>query len=114
MQVTVGFVAGALLFVGGEICRSRKLRGLDIALAAVGLGVLYLSVYAANQIYALIPDALTMFVILLVSAVGLTVAAAWASRLLSVLAFLGGCLAPVLDTFARFCHHPFFDCLAML
>ncbi len=70
VQVTIGLVVGALLFVAGEICRRRKLRGLDIALAAVGLGVLYLSVYAANQIYALIPDALTMLVILLVSAVG--------------------------------------------
>src|SRR5258708_34320828 len=108
MQVTVGFVAGALLFVGGEICRSRKLRGLDIALAAVGLGVLYLSVYAANQIYALIPDALTMFVILLVSAVGLTVAAAWDSRLLRVVAFLGGSLAPVRGPSVRFGHRLFF------
>jgi len=114
VQVTLGFVAGALLFVGGEICRRRKLRGLDIALAAVGLGVLYLSVYAANQIYALIPDALTMFVILLVSAVGLTVAAAWDSRSLAVLAFLGGYLAPVLDTSGRFGHHLFFGCLTII
>src|SRR6201997_2677177 len=56
MQVTVGFIFGGSLFIAGEICRRRKLRGLDVALAAVGLGILYLSVYAANQIYALIPD----------------------------------------------------------
>jgi uncharacterized membrane protein len=114
MQVTLGFAAGALLFVGGEICRRRRLRGLDIALAAVGLGVLYLSVYAANQIYALIPDALTMFVVLLVSAVGLAVAALWDSRSLAVLAFLGGYLAPLLDTSGRFGHHLFFGCLTII
>ena len=113
-QVTLGFVVGALLFVAGEICRRRKLRGLDIALAAVGLGVLYLSVYAANQIYALIPDPLTIFVILLVSAVGLSVAAVWDSRLLAVLAFLGGYLAPVLDTTGRFGHLLFFGCLTII
>jgi uncharacterized membrane protein len=113
-QVTLGFVAGALLFFAGEICRRRKLRGLDIALAAVGLGVLYLSVYAANQIYALIPDPLTIFVILLVSAVGLAVAALWDSRSLAVLAFLGGYLAPVLDTSGRFGHLLFFGCLTII
>src|SRR6202007_2695781 len=58
-QVTLGFVFGAFLFITGEICRRRKLRGLDIALAAVGLGILYLSVYAANQLYCLIPDPFT-------------------------------------------------------
>jgi uncharacterized membrane protein len=113
-QVTLGFVAGAFLFVAGEICRRRKLRGLDIALAAVGLGVLYLSVYAANQIYSLIPDPLTMFVILLVSAVGLSVAALWDSRLLAVLAFLGGYLAPVLDTSGKSGHLLFFGCLTII
>jgi uncharacterized membrane protein len=113
-QVTLGFVVGALLFLAGEICRRRKLRGLDIALAAVGLGVLYLSVYAANQIYALIPDPLTIFLILLVSAVGLSVAAVWDSRLLAVLAFLGGYLAPILDTAGRSGHLLFFGCLTII
>ncbi len=113
-QVTLGFVFGAFLFITGEICRRRKLRGLDIALAAVGLGILYLSVYAANQIYALIPDPLTIFVVLLVSAVGLSVAAVWDSRLLAVLAFLGGYLAPVLDTAGRSGHLLFFGCLTII
>ena len=113
-QVTLGFVTGALLFVAGSVCRRRRLRGLDIALAAVGLGVLYLSVYAANQIYALLPDPLTIFVILLVSAVGLAVAAVWDSRLLAVLAFLGGYLAPILDTSGKFGHLLFFGCLTII
>jgi uncharacterized membrane protein len=113
-QVTLGFIAGALLFVAGEVCRRRRLRGLDIALAAVGLGVLYLSVYAANQIYGLIPDPLTILLILLVSTVGLTVAAVWDSRALAVLAFLGGYLAPILDTSPKFGHLLFFSCLTII
>jgi uncharacterized membrane protein len=113
-QVTLGFIFGAFLFTAGEICRRRRLRGLDVALAAVGLGILYLSVYAANQIYDLIPDPLTILVVLLVSAVGLSVAAVWDSRLLAVLAFLGGYLAPVLDTAGRSGHLLFFGCLAII
>ena len=113
-QVTLGFVTGALLFVGGEVCRRKKLRGLDIALAAVGLGVLYLSIYAANQIYGLIPDPLTILLILLVSAVGIGIATIWDSRLVAVLAFLGGYLAPILDTSERFGHHLFFGCLTII
>ena len=113
-QVTLGFIAGALLFVAGEVCRRRRLRGLDIALAAVGLGVLYLSVYAANQIYGLIPDPLTILLVLLVSTVGLTVAAVWDSRALAVLAFLGGYLAPILDTSPKFGHLLFFSCLTII
>jgi len=113
-QVTLGFIVGALLFVAGEVCRRRRLRGLDIALAAVGLGVLYLSTYAANQIYGLIPDPLSILLILLVSAVGLTVAAVWDSRALAVLAFLGGYLAPVLDTSPKFGHLLFFGCLTII
>jgi uncharacterized membrane protein len=113
-QVTLGFIAGGLCFVGGEICRRRSLRGLDIALAAVGLGVLYLSIYAANQIYGLIPDPLTILLVLLVSAVGLSIATVWDSRLVAVLAFLGGYLAPVLDTSDRSDHHLFFGCLVII
>ncbi|MBV9273895.1 MAG: DUF2339 domain-containing protein [Verrucomicrobia bacterium] len=113
-QVTLGFLAGASCFVAGEVCRRRKLRGLDIALAAVGLGVLYLSIYAANQIYGLIPDLLTILLVLLVSAVGLAIASVWDSRLVAILAFLGGYLAPVLDTSDRSDHRLFFGCLAII
>ena len=96
VQITFGLLVGIFLIGGGEICRRRKWAGLDIGFAALGLGALYLSVYAANQIYRLLPDGLTMFVVLLISAVGLLLSFLWDSRVLAVLSFLGGYLSPLL------------------
>src|SRR6202047_635466 len=96
VQITFGLLVGIFLIGGGEICRRRKWAGLDISFAALGLGALYLSVYAANQIYRLLPDGLTIFVVLLVSTVGLLVSFLWDSRVLAVLSFLGGYLSPLL------------------
>jgi uncharacterized membrane protein len=96
VQITFGLLVGIFLIGGGEICRRRKWAGLDIGFAALGLGALYLSVYAANQIYRLLPDGLTMFVVLLVSTVGLLISFLWDSRVLAVLSFLGGYLSPLL------------------
>ena len=96
VQITFGMLVGILLIGGGEICRRRKWAGLDISFAALGLGALYLSVYAANQIYRLMPDGLTIFVVLIVSTVGLLISFLWDSRVLGVLSFLGGYLSPLL------------------
>jgi uncharacterized membrane protein len=96
VQITFGLLVGIFLIAGGEICRRRKWAGLDIGFAALGLGALYLSVYAANQIYGLLPDGLTMLVVLLISAVGLLLSFLWDSRVLAVLSFLGGYLSPLL------------------
>jgi uncharacterized membrane protein len=96
VQITLGMLVGILLIGGGEICRRRQWAGLDVSFAALGLGALYLSVYAANQIYRLLPDGLTIFVVLLISGVGLLVSFLWDSRVLAVLSFLGGYLSPLL------------------
>jgi len=96
VQITFGLLVGIFLIGGGEICHRRKWAGLDISFAALGLGALYLFVYAANQIYLLLPDWLTIFVVLLVSTVGLLISFLWDSRVLAVLSFLGGYLSPLL------------------
>jgi uncharacterized membrane protein len=96
VQITFGMLLGIVLIGGGEICRRRRWAGLDISFAALGLGTLYLSVYAANQIYRLLPDALTILVVLMVSAVGLLISFLWNSRILGALSFLAGYLSPLL------------------
>jgi uncharacterized membrane protein len=96
VQITFGMLLGILLIGGGEICRRRSWAGLDISFAALGLGTLYLSVYAANQIYRLLPDALTVLVVLMISAVGLLISFLWNSRILGALSFLAGYLSPLL------------------
>lgn len=96
VQITIGLFAGILLIGGGEICRRRRWAGLDIGCAALGLGALYLSIYAANQIYRLLPDGLTIFIVLVISAFGLLLSYLWDSRVLAILSFLGGYLSPLL------------------
>jgi uncharacterized membrane protein len=96
LQITAGVLLGVFLIAGGELCHRRQWIGLDIALAAVGLGALYLSVYAANQIYRMVPDGLTVLVVLLISAVGLLISSVWNSRILAGLSFLGGYLSPLI------------------
>jgi uncharacterized membrane protein len=96
VQITFGMLLGIVLIGGGEICRRRSWAGLDTSFAALGLGTLYLSVYAANQIYQLLPDALTVLVVLMISAVGLLISFLWNSRILGALSFLAGYLSPLL------------------
>jgi uncharacterized membrane protein len=114
VQITFGMLIGVFLIGGGAICRHRKWAGLDISFAALGLGALYLSAYAANQIYRLLPDGLTIFVVLLVSTVGLLISFLWDSRVLAVLCFLGGYLSPLLFHSDELGNWVFFGYLAAL
>src|SRR5271165_3083818 len=55
VQISVGFICGLLLLLGGSLCRRRNLRGLDVGIGAVGLGTLYLTSYAASQVDRFLP-----------------------------------------------------------
>ncbi len=102
VRVSIGFVGGIALLLTGSICRRRNLRGLDVAIAAVGLGTLYLTSYAASQVDRLLPDGLALLLILLTTAIGASLATLWASQALATLTFLGGYLAPLLFASAQF------------
>jgi uncharacterized membrane protein len=114
VQITFGMLLGIVLIGGGEICRRRRWAGLDISFAALGFGTLYLSVYAANQIYRLLPDALTILVVLMVSAVGLLISFLWNSRILGALSFLAGYLSPLLFHSGEVGNWVFFSYLSAL
>jgi uncharacterized membrane protein len=96
VQISLGFVCGLGLLAGGNICHRRNLRGLDVGVAAVGLGTLYLSSYSATQVHHLLPGSFALVLILVTTAVGASLARLWTSQGLAVLTFLGGYLAPLL------------------
>jgi uncharacterized membrane protein len=96
VQVTLGFITGSAALFLGELCRRRGLKGLDIGIAALGLGFLYLSAFAGCQLYQLLPDWLTLILTLIITAVGIIVAYVWDSRGVAFLSLLGGYLAPLL------------------
>jgi uncharacterized membrane protein len=102
VRISIGFICGLLLLLGGNLCRRRNLRGLDVGIGAVGLGTLYLTSYAASQVDRFLPTSLTLVLILLTTAVGVSLAILWASQALAILAFLGGYLAPLLFASALF------------
>jgi uncharacterized membrane protein len=102
VRISIGFICGLALLLGGNICHRQNLRGLDIGIGAVGLGTLYLTSYAASQVDRLLPGSLALVLILLTTAIGSSLAALWASQALALLAFLGGYLAPLLFASAQF------------
>ncbi len=95
-QVTAGFVAGAFCLASGEVLRRRNLRGLDVGIAALGFGLIYLSAYAASQIYDLLPAWLALTLMLAGTALGITLALNWNSQALGALSLAGGFLATIL------------------
>jgi uncharacterized membrane protein len=114
VRISIGFICGLALLLGGDICHRQNLRGLDIGIGAVGLGTLYLTSYAASQVDRLLPGSLALVLILLTTAIGSSLAALWASQALAILAFLGGYLAPLLFASAQFDPWPFLGYLFIL
>ena len=102
VRISIGFVVGVALLLGGSACHRRNLRGLDIGIGAVGLGTLYLTSYAAAQFDRLLPSSLALVLILLTTAIGASLAALWISQTLAILTFLGGYVAPLLFGSAQF------------
>src|ERR1700730_4285507 len=101
VRISMRFVGGLVLLLGASVCHRRHLRGLDIGIGAVGLGTLYLTSYAACQVERLLPASLALVLILLTTAIGVCLAALWASQALAILTFLGGYLPPLLFASAQ-------------
>lgn len=96
VQITIGFIAGAVSLLLAHLCRQRHWMGLDIGMAAVGLGSLYLTSYAGFEIHHLLPLSMSLVLILLVTLLGGTLASFWGSQTLAILSFIAGFLAPVM------------------
>ena len=89
------------MMAGGVETRRRRAPTAVPAqsLVAVGIGVIYLSLYAAHAFYALVGAPVAFVAMALVTAAGFATALRLDSRALAVLATLGGLLTPViLDT----------------
>src|SRR5438132_10343555 len=67
-QVTIGLLAGIAVVVWSERFRSRGYTIFSYSLKGVGIGVLYLSLWAAFHVYSLIPSGVAFFAMLIVTA----------------------------------------------
>ncbi|HYB43916.1 MAG TPA: DUF2339 domain-containing protein [Candidatus Methylomirabilis sp.] len=96
-RVAVGIVVGLLMLGGGgTLSRRRDVPYLSEGLAGGGLGVLYLSLYAAHAVYDLLGASSAFAGMFAVTLLGALVAVMTSRLSVAMLPVLGGLLTPVL------------------
>ena len=95
-RVIIGLAAGAGFILWSERFRRKGLKAFSYSLKAVGTGVLYLSLWAAFQLYHLLPTPIALGAMILVTLWNAYMAYAQDAELLAAYALIGGLLTPLL------------------
>ena len=104
--------AVVLLAVGWRLRRRKT--GYALALQGGGVGILYLTVFAALRLYGLLPPALGFGVLVLIAVFSAALAVLQDSAAFAVLGVVGGFLAPVLASTGEGSHVVLFTYYAVL
>lgn len=100
-RVALGILAGLAFVAWGERARAREWPRLAQAVAGGGVGLLYLSVWAAFGLYEMMAAGAAFILLAAVTAAGALLALRHDSEVLAVLALAGGFLDPYLTGLAR-------------
>jgi uncharacterized membrane protein len=95
-RVVIGLLAGVAIVIWSERFRSRGYRVFSYSLKAVGIGILYLSLYAAFQVYSLVPSSVAFVMMLAVTAATAIMAWTQDAQILAAFALIGGFTTPAL------------------
>ena len=95
-RVTIGLLAGIVVVVGSERFRTGGYQLFSYSLKAVGIGVMYLSLWAAFHVYGLIPSGIAFTAMLAVTASTAVLAIAQNAEILAAFALTGGFSTPLL------------------
>ncbi len=95
-RVVIGLLAGIAIVLWSERFRSRGYRVFSYSLKAVGIGILYLSLWAAFQTYALLPSGVAFAMMLAVTAATAVMAWTQDAEILAAFAMIGGFATPLL------------------
>ena len=95
-QILIGLIAGAAVVIWSEWFRIRGYQAFSYSLKAVGIGALYLSLWAAFQVYSLIPMGVAFAAMVVVTAVTAGLSVLQNAEILAALALAGGFATPVL------------------
>ena len=95
-RIAIGLIAGIAVVLWSERFRSRGYRIFSYSLKAVGIGVLYLSLWASFQVYHLMPSGVVFVCMLIVTAATCAMALSQDAEILAVFAITGGFSTPVL------------------
>jgi len=94
-RVILAYVAG-LAFIGtGEFFRRKNFLTFGLYIIGGGLATLYFATFAAFQIYHLIPQVPSFFIMVLVTVLAGALALVYDTKWLAVLGIIGGFLTPI-------------------
>src|ERR1700680_2831180 len=89
-RVTLGLLGGVSVVAWSERFRVKGYKAFSYSLKAVGIGTLYLSLWAAFQVYSLIPSGVAFVMMLVVTSATAALALAQDAQLLAAFALTGG------------------------
>lgn len=95
-RVTIGLLAGIGIVIWSERFRAKGYQTFSYSLKAVGIGALYLSLWAAFQVYSLVPSSVAFVMMLAVTAATGAIALAQDAQILAAFALAGGFTTPLL------------------
>jgi len=95
-RVAIGLLAGIAVIAWSERFRAKGYKAFSYSLKAVGIGALYLSLWAAFQVYSLIPSGVAFVMMLAVTAATAVMAWTQDAQLLAAFALTGGFTTPLL------------------
>jgi uncharacterized membrane protein len=95
-RIAIGLIAGIAVVLWSERFRNRGYRIFSYSLKAVGIGVLYLSLWASFQVYHLMPSGVVFVCMLVVTASTCAMALSQNAEILAAFAITGGFSTPLL------------------
>jgi uncharacterized membrane protein len=95
-RVSIGILAGIAVVVWSERFRAKGYKAFSYSLKAVGIGTLYLSLWAAFQVYSLIPSGVAFVMMLAVTSATAAMALAQDAQVLAAFALTGAFTTPLL------------------
>jgi len=94
--VTIGLIAGIAIVLWSERFRRKGYKAFSYSLKAVGIGALYLSLWAAFHVYSLIPNGVAFVMMVVVTASAAAMSLAQDAQILAAFALIGGFSTPLL------------------
>jgi uncharacterized membrane protein len=95
-RVAIGLIAGIAIVLWSERFRSRGYNVFSYSLKAVGIGTLYLSLWASFQLYQLVSAGAAFGAMVIVTAATAVLALKEDAEILAAMALLGGFITPAL------------------
>jgi uncharacterized membrane protein len=95
-RVAIGLIAGIAVVVWSESFRRKGSAAFSYSLKAIGVGILYLSLWAASQYFHLVPASVAFVAMIVVTASTITLALTQDAEILAVYAMIGGFSTPAL------------------